>query len=287
MVPPEQVAQFRELLLELSAGKGLLGKLAQLQAADEAQNEAVEEVPTTTARERMQREFDQGRQRIANSIRQRAGELDRPQQHQLQMELEGNLRVQLEREYQRSFPTMAPEEDTEKKKNVLSHLYSLTGDVKIPLVVDLLSRWLQDPTKGKVCIFAHHISMLDAIEQGCNLGDKFIRIDGSTSAKHRQEQIGQFQSDPSVRVALLGITAAGVAVTLTASSTVIFAELFWTPALMIQAEDRCHRIGQYVVVVWWCVAVLELNVVLLLLLLFVYQIGSCQLLVCGGQGNIG
>ena len=54
----------------------------------------------------------------------------------------------------------------------------------------------------------------------------------------------QFQNDPRVRVALLSTTAAGVAITLTASSCVWFAELYYTPGLLIQAEDRCHRIGQ-------------------------------------------
>ena len=75
-------------------------------------------------------------------------------------------------------------------------------------------------------------------------GKGYIRIDGLTNGAIRPNLVTQFQTDPSVRVAVLAITAAGVGLTLTAARTVFFSEMFWTPGSLIQAEDRVHRIGQ-------------------------------------------
>ncbi len=52
------------------------------------------------------------------------------------------------------------------------------------------------------------------------------------------------QTDNRCRVAVLSITAASVGITLTAASLCIFAEMYWTPGVLAQAEARLHRISQ-------------------------------------------
>lgn len=104
---------------------------------------------------------------------------------------------------------------------------------------------------SKFIVFAHHQAMMDAIQdrikqEGEESKTKvgFMRIDGSVASEERIERVNQFQNDSNVRIALLSITAASTGLTLTKAQTVIFAEYIWTPSIMVQAEDRAHRIGQ-------------------------------------------
>lgn len=97
---------------------------------------------------------------------------------------------------------------------------------------------------GPVLIFAHHHDAIDATVLNLRAaGIKVGKIDGRDSIEERQSVVEDFQ-DGKLDAAVLGIKAAGVGLTLTRSSHVIFLELDWTPGIMAQAEDRAHRIGQ-------------------------------------------
>ena len=87
--------------------------------------------------------------------------------------------------------------------------------------------------------------MLDALEEEViKMKIDYIRIDGKVKLEKRREYVNKFQTDETCLVAILSITACYTGITLTSASTVVFSELHMTPAVMIQAEDRAHRIGQ-------------------------------------------
>lgn len=71
-----------------------------------------------------------------------------------------------------------------------------------------------------------------------------VTIMGDDDSQTRQANIDRFQKDPSVQLIVCSIKAAGVGITLTASSRVAFLELPWHPADCEQCEDRAHRVGQ-------------------------------------------
>jgi SWI/SNF-related matrix-associated actin-dependent regulator 1 of chromatin subfamily A len=122
-------------------------------------------------------------------------------------------------------------------------LWKRTAEVKLPAILEYIADLLD--SGHKMLIFAHHQSIMDALQDHMvTLKTSYMRIDGHTPTNTRQQLCDSFQSNSLIRVALLSITAASTGLTLTAATTVLFAELFFNPGTMIQAEDRAHRIGQ-------------------------------------------
>jgi SWI/SNF-related matrix-associated actin-dependent regulator 1 of chromatin subfamily A len=94
----------------------------------------------------------------------------------------------------------------------------------------------------KVIIFSCFTQTINSIHE--HFGKASVLIDGSVSKEKRQLAVDRFQSDDKIKVFCGNIVAAGVGLTLTEGTIVIFNDLDWTPANHAQAEDRAHRIGQ-------------------------------------------
>jgi SWI/SNF-related matrix-associated actin-dependent regulator of chromatin subfamily A-like protein 1 len=105
--------------------------------------------------------------------------------------------------------------------------------------------WISDflETDQKLVVFATHKFVIDALMN--RFGTKIaVKIDGTTPIADRQRAIDIFQHNTEVRLFVGNMKAAGVGITLTAASNMVFLELPWTGAEIDQATDRLHRITQ-------------------------------------------
>ena len=122
----------------------------------------------------------------------------------------------------------------------MAKLRHATALAKVDDVVDHLNGLFEET--DKVIVFAHHRDVIEAI--GERFGDSAVTLYGGMKDTEKDSAVTQFQTDPSVKLFIGSISAAGVGLTLTQANVVVFAELDWVPANLSQAEDRAHRIGQ-------------------------------------------
>ena len=118
-------------------------------------------------------------------------------------------------------------------------LRQISARGKVAEVVEFVNDMLEQEEKVILFVNLHEV--------GNELRKHFpkaVAVTGLDSREQRQSAVDRFQSDPTCTLIICSIKAAGVGLTLTASSNVAFVEFPWTFADCEQCEDRAHRIGQ-------------------------------------------
>ena len=115
---------------------------------------------------------------------------------------------------------------------------------KIVLIDKLLPKLKE--SNHRVLIFSQMVKCLDIIEDYITQRNySFERIDGGVRGLQRQAAIDRYSKPGSDKfIFLLCTKAGGLGINLTAADTVIIYDSDWNPQNDLQAQARCHRIGQ-------------------------------------------
>ena len=96
----------------------------------------------------------------------------------------------------------------------------------------------------KLLVFSQFTSMLEILEEELNKKEiAYYKITGATDKKERLELCNKFNKD-DVKVFLISLKAGGTGLNLIGADIVIHYDPWWNEAVISQATDRTHRIGQ-------------------------------------------
>lgn len=139
---------------------------------------------------------------------------------------------------------------SEKKSNVdFMKAFRLTAQYKVPSILKWLTTHilpsLQEHSSKKFLFFHYHQVVRQAVQAWLDEHSiTSFQIVGGTSDQDRKTYCHAFQTTNQYQVGLLSILSAGYGLTLTAAHEAIFLECWFGSNEQLQAEDRCHRIGQ-------------------------------------------
>jgi SNF2 family DNA or RNA helicase len=115
------------------------------------------------------------------------------------------------------------------------------GKAKLDALADIIET--AQESNQKLVIIARFTAEIAAIKKLLEKQNiKFSVVDGST--KNRTEEVKQFQENNAVTVFIGQIATAGMGITLTAASTLVFYSYDYNYANFEQSKARIHRVGQ-------------------------------------------
>lgn len=132
-----------------------------------------------------------------------------------------------------------------KKAEALSkigYLIRLAAKLKLPWTEKWIAEFLEANPGQKLVCFTMHTFVIEHLAE--RFRGRCVVVDGSVTGRLRHEAVRKFQNNRRVDLFFGNWKAAGVGITLTASSNCAALDLPWTPGDLLQGEDRIHRIGQ-------------------------------------------
>lgn len=123
----------------------------------------------------------------------------------------------------------------------ISTLRRFTAMQKVEPVVEMITEELESRAFEKCVIFCIHVAAVEGLKRRLSKFNPVSVIGGTINASFEVEQ---FQSNPTVKIFIGNISAAGTSIELSAANHIFFLEESWTPGDNHQAAMRCGGINQ-------------------------------------------
>jgi SWI/SNF-related matrix-associated actin-dependent regulator 1 of chromatin subfamily A len=127
------------------------------------------------------------------------------------------------------------------------------GLLKATPSIEFINDFMENLPEGrKILVFAHHKEVIEKLVAGLANWSP-VKIDGASTSAMRTQAVNTFLANPSCRMFIGNIQAAGTGLTLVGPqclcSDVFFVEASYAVGDNVQAAARVHRIGQKAAVV--------------------------------------
>lgn len=119
-------------------------------------------------------------------------------------------------------------------------LRQFIASVAIPHTIEMVENAIEQGRK--VIVFTSFTEELEILSR--HFGKISVTHNGPMSTTQKQKSVDAFQTNDKIKVFIGNIKSAGVAITLTEATVVIFNSFSWVTGDNEQAEDRAFRIGQ-------------------------------------------